>query len=144
MPLCLLLMILIGLVLSHSMGSGFFYFQGYCVAFKISYYLYIFYTGKHTYIPYGCVLLLSEVNVSKTSIYFKFNLFSSRHCNLFSKNRPHAMHFRDTIHFSLVGIIFYILDVPSISPVNRFNEKVLTSDSKNLCNTVFDIATRLS
>ena len=119
------------------------------MAFKIPYHLYIFYAGKPTYINHGCVLLLSEVNISKTSIYFKFNLFSPRHCliptrNLFSKNHSQTMHFRGTMHFSLIGIIFYILDVPSISPTNRFNEKVITSDSKDLYNSVFCIATRLS
>ena len=119
------------------------------MAFKIPYHLYIFYAGKPTYINHGCVLLLSEVNISKTSIYFKFNLFSPRHCliptrNLFSKNHSQTMHFRGTMHFSLIGIIFYILDVPSISPTNRFNERVITSDSKDLYNSVFCIATRLS
>ena len=149
MLLSLLLMILAGLVSNHSVGSVFHYFQGYSVAFKVPYYLYIFYAGKPTYIPHGCVLLLSEVNISKTSIYFKSKLFFPRHClmptgNLFSKNHSHTMHFRDTMHFSLIGTIFYILDVPSISNANRFNEKVITSDSKDLCNSVFYIEKRLS
>lgn len=147
MLLSLLLMILACLVFRYSVGSVFFYFHDYCVALKIPHYLCIFYAGKPRYIPHGCDLLLSEVIVSKTSIYFKFNVFYSRDCliatgNLFSKNHPHTMHFRDTMHFSLIGMIFYILDVPSNSPVNRFNEKVIASDRKDLYNSVF--ATRPS
>ena len=144
MLLSLLLMILAGLVSNHSVGSFFLQFQGYCVAFKIPYYLYIFYAGKPRYITHGCVLLLSEVNISKTSIYCKFNLFSPRHCLIATKNHSHTMHFGDAMLFCLKGKIFYFLDVPSISPANRFNEKVIASDSKDLCNSLFDIATRLS
>ena len=139
MLLSIPLMILAGLVFSYSMGSVFSCFQGT-----------VWYSKFHII----CTSLmqenlLSEVNISKTGVYFKFNLFSPRHCliatgTLFSKNHSHTKHFRDTMHFSLIGIIFYILDVPSISPANMFNEKVITSDSKDLCNSVFYTATRLT
>ena len=90
------------LVFSYSMGSASFYFYGYCVTFKILLYLCIFYDEKPTNIFHGCVLLLPQVSVSKTSIYFEVDLIYPRHSliatgNLFSKNHPHTMHFRDVI-----------------------------------------------